>query len=1356
MIKNLLKLLFFCSFFLIQSFVFSQTEYSVRHFTIEDGVLSNRSISICRDGQGFHWVGSEKGLQQFDGYVFRSFPIVNRPELNTTQYRVYYQEKIDAKRMLFATSIGLLVYSYHTGQLNWLSIDNDSSLYETFKICSVNDSLYMIGSYGLLVYNSKTNIVKPASGKIGAFFKNNHLPYINNGFESSLIIEHDRKFYEVNYLKQTIQSFNQGTLPYSSHINKTCIDSQNVLWLATESGIYMQKKGEIIKRYLAIDKYCAVKDQISIDIAPCNDSIVIASVDWQGVFFINTRTQKIIAVLRNEKDKFWGFSSNAFNKLYYNNEESFWVSSNDGVNLVQSNNSGIRFYQKNLQSNLQSSMISKILEDSHGTIWIATDGGGLYSFSLITKQFTSYLRENALSNSPGSNMIVDLYEERSGENLWIGTYNGGLSCYNYASKQFKNYLYQADKKNGILNNNIYSITEDNKNNLLVNALCESISILDRKTNMWTHVTKENGEIECVCIMVLLNDSEGRVWTGGAGCGLNQFRSDKKVATSTPDVVHCLLNDNDYIWVGTSNGLKKFDKKNYCYVDFEGSKMFKNKIINCAYLDDAQQIWIGADNILYVYDKKTGKATYSYFNRYFKGYDIKTITKTKSGYLLIGAQNGLLVIPPDAINSKETANFQVSLSEMRLFGNAIQPNKNAIINTHCNFLQNINLPYNKNYLGFSFSVLQPELVSDIIYSCKLIGLDKSWIQLDVNSNRIEYSNLQPGNYTLYIRAMNKYNYAIFSEKKLSIHILPPFWKTWWFITIIIICIITCIFLYFYYRIRGLRKQQIVLEKAVIARTQQVVNQKEELATQAEMLENQYVSLKESKNQLELVVAELQRSDATKNKLFSIIAHDLKSPFSGIFGVITFLHKNFDDFSDERKKELLEASSISMQSIQILIDNLLQWSKSQLNGIALHETTISISELLFNTSNPLLLSLKNKNITFQIQAIDSIYIHADYETMSTVIRNIIQNAIKFCPQNGAISISAIVIDESVRIDIKDTGYGMDKELIDKILYATNSQSQIGTFGETGTGLGLEICKDFIQINKGKLLISSQKGKGSVVSILLPIVNHICNSKESPVKEEMKTNPKIFIKSLPSDTVLLIVDDNPIIRDHLISLFRNSITIIEANNGQIGFEKALEYIPDIIISDVAMPVMDGCEMSKKITSTLETSHIPIILLTAKADSNSRIEGLSSGAIDYLTKPFGEDELFLKLYNILSVRKQRTQYIQEHFKASYNHDFSEDPFLNKLFLCIDENISEPDFGVEQLSLLMSMSRSTFSRKVKAIINKSPNDIIIEYRLQKAKEILTTHQFRVSEVAYQVGFNDPKYFTRKFKKMYGKTPSDI
>jgi len=1361
MIKVLSNILFLTLLLFLQSTVNSQTAYSVKQYTMQDGLSANRDLNICSDKHGFYWFGSENGLQQFDGYVFRSFPLVGPNHLKMAHYKVFDQHALTDGNMLFATSIGLLFYSYKTAQLSWLSIDNDSTQYEAVKICPINSPLYMIGtssSNGLLVYDSKKNIVKHTIGKTKAFFNATDFSRIFQGLGSSLLIEQNRKYYEFDYLNQKIQPFTIRGLPPYSPINKSFIDKHKVLWLATEFGIYTQRPGKLAERVTSIDSFCPLKDQICTDIVSCTDSTIYLSFDWQGVIQVNTITKKITSILRNEKNKSFGFISNAVKNMYSNDEKSLWVSGNEGAYLVIPDNSGIQFNDINSHNGLQASAITCILEDSHGTVWVASDGGGLHSYSLDTKQFTSYKHENEHSNAPGSNMIVSMYEEKSGKNLWIGTYNGGLSCYNYDSKRFINYFYQEAESKGLLKNNVWSITEDKNNKLLVSSFCESISILDRKTNTWSNATIENGGIECECITTLMTDPEGHVWTGSISCGLGLFGGNKKIKISTNETANCIVNDNDYLWVGMSKGLRKFNKKTLRYVDFVGQATFNTLNINSIYQDTTQKLWIAANNTLYTFDKETGTVEYSNFSHYFKGYDITYITKTKDGHLLIGGRNGILIVPPKSINFSETIQLQLSLTEMRLFGEAIQPSKDAIIKTHCNFLKAIDLSYNQNYIGFSFSVLQTTQLNNVTYSCKLTGLDKKWILIDAGKNSIDYSNLQPGNYILHIRATSKYNPSIFTERVVSITILPPFWRTWWFRLLISSIVITSLLLFYFNRIRQLNKQQALLEKTVLERTGQIASQKEELIIQAETLEDQYLSLIEKRKELELVVADLQRSNATKNKLFSIISHDLNSPLSGIYGIISTIFERSESSTQGKKKELIENTLLSLQSMQALIDNLLQWSRSQSDGIIYHYADISLAELLVDTCNPLKAAMNNKQISFTMNIQDSLSIYADQNTIATVIRNIVQNAIKFCPKFGTISIKATEIDKSVRIEITDTGSGMEQVLIDRIIHSKNTESQIGTLGEKGTGLGLEISKDFIQKNNGQLFITSQINKGTVVSMVLPLSLQTGNAVEKRT-EELESKIEISDLSLTADTVLLIVDDNPLIREHIISLIGNRITIIEAQNGQVGFEKALECIPDIIISDVAMPIMDGFEMCKKLSATSETSHIPIILLTAKTNSESRIEGLSSGAIDYLTKPFNENELLIKLNNILTIRKRQQQFIQEQiiaFPTKKSSATVEDPFLTKVFSIIDQNMSNPDFYVEQLSSALSMSKVTSYRKIKALINKSPNDLINEMRLRKAKELLATKQYRVSEVAYKVGFDDPKYFTRKFKELFGSTPSEL
>jgi len=1349
---------------------YSQTNYSIRHFTTNDGLLSNKRIKVCQDGRGYYWFGSEKGLQRFDGYTFRSYPVERSNKALPQYFSVNMLISINDSLVLAATSIGLLEYSYTLDRVKHISILNDSSLYDIRKLLQVDNETILISPFshkGLLEYNIKTKILKQTQGEAVESFKNQDIRYFMPWLDKSVMIVKERTCYQFNYKTKQLTEFDRSKIPINILISDSYLDKTGALWLATDRGLYIKEnKDKAIKRITSIDRYCSLKEQIVRNIMPCGDSCIYVGFDWQGVFVLNIYTRKISSVIRKENPKTLGFTSNMVQSIFSNNKNILWVCG-DGAFLIQSDISDAKFYSENDKSGLSASAILKILEDSRGNIWVATDGGGLNLFNHKTGTFTSFQHQNEKSNAPGSNEIVCLYEERNHENLWIGTYAGGLSCYNYSTKKFTNYYYNENRKNCILKNNIWNISQDSNDNIIASSFCESLSKLDRKTGMWTNVTVADGGIRCDCVHRLLIDPEKRLWIGYSDCGLDlldqsKFKSSNKVPTPVNrESIECIANDGNRLWLGTLNGLRLFDKEKMQYSSNKICDFFKEKKVNCVLKDSYQRLWIATENGIYFADEKTGKVSYSNLSDFFTGYEITTIEESKKGLLLVGGRLGMAVVSMKNAVTPIDSNFAISIAEFRLFKDAVLPDSKMPLETNCNEVKSISLPYDKNYIGFSFSVLNLSISKDIIYECKLIGTEDKWTPLESGKNSVEYSNLSPGKYEFWVKAALKNNPDVFKTRMIVIQINPPFWKDKRIQAVLILIIFVTVILLYKRRINTLKKRQIELENAVKERTIELELKNKEIETQTETLEDQYISLKEKQIELEKSNKELLLANSTKIKLFSIVSHDLKSPFAGVTGLIKIMLNNIDSFTKDKITKILEDSVISLTNIQTLLDNLLQWSSSQSNNIVFDFMDIDVKKIIEETCLPLDVSCKNKEISLILTIDEGLFINVDRNTISIVIRNIVQNAIKFTPQNGIIHITATSNGNHITISVKDTGYGIPKDIIEQL---NNDNivniSQTGTSGEMGTGLGLAICKEFLYRHSGSISIESELNEGTTVNIVLPILKNVVSIINDKCETKLKTNIQNTTDfNILKDSIILVVDDNSLIREHLRLIIEPYAKVVDASNGEEGILKAHEYIPDIIICDVAMPIVDGFTLCETLSKNIETSHIPIILLTAKTANIARIEGLQKGATDYITKPFIEQEILLKICNILNVRLNLQKHLQKRMLQSFlqeNPIEPIEPVLDKINELIRQHYINSNFSVEFICNEMAMSRTTLNRKIKSVFNSSPNEMINEYRLSQGLKLLRSTQLTISEVAYAVGFSDPKYFTRKFKEKFGRTPSEV
>ena len=600
------------------------------------------------------------------------------------------------------------------------------------------------------------------------------------------------------------------------------------------------------------------------------------------------------------------------------------------------------------------------------------------------------------------------------------------------------------------------------------------------------------------------------------------------------------------------------------------------------------------------------------------------------------------------------------------------------------------------------------------------------------------------------------HILWNKKGLAVRItiLPPFWATWWFRLMVIILILFFVWIIYKIRIRSLENQKVKLERIVRERTCQLEEANEELSVQADAL---------------------KVLNSTKDKFFSIIGHDLKNPFFAINGLASLLKEHNNDMPLLQRNEIARMIEESSKNAASLLQNLLTWSRSQSNSARSNPELFDVSEIVTECFNLLQVNAEKKNIKLIKDISSPFRVYADKNMILTVIRNLINNALKFTNEGGQIIVSAKDEADICRISVEDTGVGMDDKTVTKLFRLDENVTTTGTSGETGTGLGLIICKEFIDKNNGHISVESEPGKGSRFNIDLPVKEGVVAKKEEPIikdqahtsLEETTKDEKLdkfeedqinkFLKDVKKeDKIILVIDDNKEVRLNIEQYLSVYFTVKTAENGRIGIKNALEILPDIIISDVMMPESDGFEVCSTLKTDIRTSHIPIILLTARNSDISKVTGINMGADDYLTKPFSSRVLIARIKNLILQRQRlRERFSQEFILQPSNIVISgnEEKFLSNVIAIIEKNMENTDFSVADLSKDAAMSQRQFYRKLETLTGQPPVLFIRSIRLKRAAQFLIQSDLNINEISIAVGFSDTAYFTKIFREQFGITP---
>lgn len=784
----------------------------------------------------------------------------------------------------------------------------------------------------------------------------------------------------------------------------------------------------------------------------------------------------------------------------------------------------------------------------------------------------------------------------------------------------------------------------------------------------------------------------RLWIGSRGAGLILWDIHKKLQRSFTqadglpnNTVYCIVPDSyGKLWLSTNKGICRFDPLTYEVHNFE-----KN-------------------------DGLPGNE----FNRAHE-------FRFPDGRIALGGIEGYVIFQPrDFSLISDTVPMPIELTEILINNRQLNyGEKNSLLKTPLMRLEELTLPYNKNYINISFAALQFNEPQKIRYRYRLRGLSNDWIESGHN-NTAHYTQLDPGEYTLEINATNlEGNWSSYT-RKLKLQILPPIWKTWWAYAVYLIAAITATLFYFKYRERRLKAQQ-----------QLIFEQKES--------------------------ERLRDIDEVKTRFFSNITHEFRTPLTLITAPLEKLAND-----PAMPAPLLDTvHTIQRNAIKLLalINQLLDLSKIEAGHMKLHLSIGELSVFVEECVHSFAAAAMKKNIQLKFSAgtVQGLY-RFDEEKWERIITNLISNALKFTPEDGEVSVTLLQNGENnIQLRVQDSGPGIPADQLQKIFDRFYQADTSSTRHYEGTGIGLSLVKELTRLMGGTVQAENTAGQGALFIVSAPLEK---TGEYAVVKNII--SPAASVKNVSTETitgsrekpVILVAEDNDELRSFVADTLSSQWNILQVSDGEAAWEMILAEMPDIVVSDVMMPFKDGIELSRLTKNDPRTAHIGFILLTAKVSHGNKIEGLGTGADDYITKPFHLDELQLRIQNLLQLQERMRAHLQSILLPASPAEAPAvviNPFLQELYLVLDEQLDNPQLGVELLASRMNMSKSTLNRKLKTLLDISTNDLIRRYRLQKAAQMIR-EGVEIAGAAYRSGFSSPSYFSQCFKEEYGMTPTSF
>lgn len=1308
--------------------------YSLRQFSNKNGLSNSAILSLYQDHQGVIWIGSCDGLNIFDGTNIHVYNPVNPTK---------------------APLSGNLI--------------ND--IMETEK-----DVLWIQTNYGLDRLDTKLQTSKSFTE-----FKDKN--YMAKSRDNDLFIVKDDGY--IYYYQPEKQLFQKLEIPQIAfgHVLSTIIDKNNILWVFTSNN--------------DTRSYQIIKNKEEIALTPNNlfkhsEQLLWAFAEEDLIYFIDktyslyeydfgNQQQYFIAdlkaevetrgevssIIKQQNDYYIGFKSSGLIVLKYMSDQKIKYQMQDteihsgifclmkdkyqDIVWIGTDGQGVYMYFNDAFSITNTLLDTPVYQinnpvrtvyyDEEQTLWIGTKGGGILrirNYSPETNAAVSFDRIS-ISNSTLTDNTVYCFAPGSANRLWIGTENG-LNYYSYQNKQLKAFTVIADGKKVKY---VHSINELNDTTLWVSTVGEGIVkvILDKagsspSVKSATRIVLDDGRMASNYFFTSFQENDSILWFGNRGYGayrlnveteqLTPYRFDNVVNSQTANDIFAIYKNEKGYWLGTSSGLLHFNEDYSHYHD--RADLFSNNTVHGILEDQQNNLWISTNQGLVRFNPKTNTGqTYDREN----GLEVTEFSDgafykdSRTETLFFGGTNGFVTVKPNAYIMADYMP-QINLKGLSIFGKEY--------NIH-DFLHDkkgkkiLQLDYSRNFFCIDFIAIDYINGNNYSYSYKLDEVSSQWIESGTSASAI-FSNLAPGQYTLLVKYKNNMNGKECEPQKLLIQITPPWYLSNWayilyFILIALFCILAVYRIVHQYR----RKQHRMIEKLNREKKEEVYE--------------------------------------SKLRFFTNITHEFCTPLTLIYGPCEKIlaYPQSDSYIRKYGKMIQQ----NTEKLNGLILELLEFRRLETGHKVLSIQRLSVSDKLRNIAESFCELAENKNLNYRLDIEPDIEWNTDISCFSKIVNNLISNAFKYTPEEGNITIGLKVENQLLTLNISNSGKGIAKENLAKIFDRYKILDSFEMNGKNSrNGLGLAICKNMVTLLNGEINVSSIQNEITTFTVTLPELSPTAQEAETPQKVyatgPLTTNTEPMeleqttVNFDTSKHTVMIIDDDPSMLWFVSEIFVDKYNVLSFNNAAEALASLELKQPDLIISDVMMPEIDGLSFAQKIKQNKLWSHIPLILLSALHHEDDQVKGIEAGAEVYVTKPFNVKYLEKVVYRLIKRESDLKEYYSSIFSSfkveNGNCIHKEDQeFLDKVIETIEKNITNPDLSVELLSSDLGYSTRQFYRKLKPITDKSPADIIKEYRLTMAERLLLTKNYTIEEIMDKTGFNNRGTFYKLFSQRFGMPP---
>ena len=1300
-----------------------------RKITSNQGLSHNTVYAITQDEKGFMWFGTREGLNRYDSYQIKNY-YINNSKLGGSANKISSLLTVQSK-IYVGTDNGLYEYNAKTDQLN------ESKIFP-YKLAV----LFLLKQDATVYIGTTTGLYKLDENRAILISKQNKLARaMCLVSEGRFLFVSGKSIQIINKQGKVLRIFDKEALSALSKsdfiVFSTYRDSKGMIWLSTNYGLFNYNSES--QRF----------SKINFSGSETQESNTVRSVirNKENILFIGTEnglyTYDIITGSSNNYQQSFNndakrLSDKAIYATHIAKDGSVWIGTYfGGINYIPASSYGFRSLMANdNDTGLTGKAISQLMEDSQRGIWIGTEDGGITIYNPALDSY-SYINKKSAPFYLTSNNVHAIHDDGYG-NIWVGTFLGGLHQFDTRKNKTTVYANQPQDPSSLSNDHVYAIYRDSRGKLWV-ATQNGLNLFDYKTRKFSlFMPKALGN---KFVYDLTEDKNGDIWICTRHNGIYRYQSESntlhhytasgdRAVLPSDQVISVYKDSRQQLWFGTlDGGVCSYNIDKDKFQNYTIANGLANNNVYGILEDDNHNIWLSTNRGISRLNPKTNSFTnYDAKNGLPSNqFNFKSYLKSSNGVLYFGSINGLCFFNTAAITANPSL-IPLMFTDFQLFNQSVTVGDSSVLQNQIDYTRELELAHHQNVFTLSYTAINFTNPGSTNYAYYLEGFENKWNYVK-DKKSVTYTNLSPGDYVFHVKAVDASGINHSLERTLKIHVVPPFYLSGLAYILYFLFVGFLIWLYnLFVKFLHQKKLEIKLERV----------EKEKIR------------------------------EITQNRLnfFTFISHEFKTP-------LTLILASIDKFTEDKGTEFKKSTELSIiknnASILFkLIQQLMEFRKIETDHTKIDLSRSDLVAFIRNAafSFETITSRKKIGLNF-ISAVPALACYFDKDKIEKIILNIISNAVKNTSKGKIdIVLSFKALDENntnVRISVNDTGRGMSPKELKDIFNPFNKSSE----SPEGSGIGLALVHSLVKYLNGNIHVDSELQIGTSMEIELPILlhpdNHVSDNKTSGSEEtEIVLLPDDTSQNKPPQTLdnkskytLLIVEDNKELLNFLSEHFNKTYNVVTATNGLLALQKIDKNPPDIVVSDVRMPKMNGFELCNKIKNDKRFNYIPVILLSDSDTENIKLDGLDVGADAYLSKPFNLKEFELLILNMIKSRVKLREHVVgtgEFNTGNLPSNNKDQEFLAKLSEVLEKEFSNPKVTIDILAKDLNMSRTSLHLNLKRILNKSATELLNEYRLKRAA-IMLENDMPVNEAAYYCGYNDPNYFTRIFKKHFNETP---